>query len=64
MPDTNQIISGRAIMLDAGIAGLAAAGVASNYFKEVIVIERDKLPAQPQLLRWYKASEIIRKTIV
>lgn len=48
MPDTNQIISGRAIVLGAGIAGLAAAGVASNYFREVIVIERDKLPAQPQ----------------
>ena len=48
MPNTNRILGERAIVLGAGIAGLAAAGVASNYFREVIVVERDKLPAQPQ----------------
>lgn len=48
MPEINRILGERAIVLGAGIAGLAAAGVASSYFREVIVVERDKLPAQPQ----------------
>ncbi len=49
MPDTNRILGERAIVLGAGIAGLAAAGVASNYFREVIVVERDALTDTPEV---------------
>lgn len=38
---------GKAIVTGAGIAGLMAARVLSDYYEEVLVIERDELPAEP-----------------
>ena len=39
-------IGRRAVVIGAGIAGLAAAGAVAAYFGEVIVLERDRLPGE------------------
>src|SRR5262245_433674 len=36
-------IGGRAIVIGAGIGGLAAAGALAPYFQQVIILERDRL---------------------
>jgi 2-polyprenyl-6-methoxyphenol hydroxylase-like FAD-dependent oxidoreductase len=38
----------RAVIIGAGMAGLAAAGALVGRFDEVIVLERDRLPARPE----------------
>lgn len=44
---TNNYIGKRAVVIGAGIAGLAAARALSDTFEEVILIERDRLSNQP-----------------
>jgi flavin-dependent dehydrogenase len=41
-------IRDRAIVIGGSIAGLLAARVLADYFTEGIVIERDRLPIEPQ----------------
>jgi 2-polyprenyl-6-methoxyphenol hydroxylase-like FAD-dependent oxidoreductase len=41
------IVGRRAVVIGAGIGGLAAAGAIAGCFEEMIVIERDALPADP-----------------
>lgn len=41
----------RAIVIGGSIAGLLSARVLTDYFDEVIIVERDKLPATPQARR-------------
>jgi 2-polyprenyl-6-methoxyphenol hydroxylase-like FAD-dependent oxidoreductase len=40
-------IGKKAIVIGAGIGGLAAAGALADYFEDVLVLERDDLPASP-----------------
>ena len=40
-----------AVVVGAGMAGLLAAAALSDYFKKVVVIDRDTLPARPELRR-------------
>lgn len=42
------IIGERAIVIGGSIAGLLAARILADYFAEVIIVERDKLPQLPQ----------------
>lgn len=42
------IIKDRAVVIGGSIAGLLAARVLADYFKEVIVVERERLPKEPQ----------------
>src|ERR1700754_3534512 len=37
-------IGQRVVVIGAGMAGLAAAGAVADYFEQVIVLERDRLP--------------------
>jgi hypothetical protein len=39
-------IGRQAVVIGAGMAGLAAAGAVADYFEWVIVLERDRLPNQ------------------
>ena len=39
-------IGKQAVVIGAGMAGLAAAGAVADYFERVIVLERDRLPNQ------------------
>ena len=39
------LLGKQAIVIGAGIGGLAAAGAAADYFERVIVLERDALPS-------------------
>ena len=41
----------RAIVIGGSIAGLLSARVLSDYFKRVIILDRDELPATPQARR-------------
>jgi flavin-dependent dehydrogenase len=41
------LIGQRAIVIGAGIAGLSAARALSDYFEQVVVLERDPLPDGP-----------------
>jgi 2-polyprenyl-6-methoxyphenol hydroxylase-like FAD-dependent oxidoreductase len=41
------VVGKRAIVIGAGIGGLAAAGAVAGCFEQVIVLERDALPADP-----------------
>lgn len=41
------LIGQRAIVIGAGIAGLSAARALSDYFEQVVVLERDALPDGP-----------------
>lgn len=47
----SSLIGKQAIVIGAGIAGLAAAGALADYFEQVTVLERDALPSEPQH-RW------------
>ena len=42
------IVGKQAIVVGAGMGGLAAAGAAADYFERVIVLERDSLPSSAQ----------------
>jgi 2-polyprenyl-6-methoxyphenol hydroxylase-like FAD-dependent oxidoreductase len=44
-PDTNRSVGRRAVVIGAGIGGLSAAGVLARHFEEVVILERDNLPA-------------------
>ncbi len=46
-----KIIGDRAIIVGGSIAGLLSAKVLSDYFEQVIMIDRDKLPETPQARR-------------
>jgi glycine/D-amino acid oxidase-like deaminating enzyme len=39
-------IGKQAVVIGAGMAGLAAAGAIADYFERVIVLDRDRLPTQ------------------
>jgi 2-polyprenyl-6-methoxyphenol hydroxylase-like FAD-dependent oxidoreductase len=41
------MIGKRAVIIGAGMAGLAAAGAVAGYFEKVVVLERDAVPAAP-----------------
>lgn len=43
---TDKEISKRAIVIGAGMGGLAAAGALANHFEQVTILERDRLPDQ------------------
>ena len=43
----NRSVGKRAIVLGAGMGGLAAAAALSDFFEQVIVLERDALPEKP-----------------
>jgi flavin-dependent dehydrogenase len=43
--DVRSYIGNRAIVIGAGVSGLAAARAVADHFKEVVVLERDKLPS-------------------
>jgi glycine/D-amino acid oxidase-like deaminating enzyme len=40
-------IAGRAVVIGAGISGLSAAAALSEFFSQVIILERDELPDHP-----------------
>jgi 2-polyprenyl-6-methoxyphenol hydroxylase-like FAD-dependent oxidoreductase len=40
-------IANRALVIGAGMAGLAAAGALSNHFEQVLVLDRDQIPGEP-----------------
>jgi 2-polyprenyl-6-methoxyphenol hydroxylase-like FAD-dependent oxidoreductase len=40
-------IARRAIVIGAGMSGLAAAGALSNHFEQVLLLDRDEIPAEP-----------------
>jgi 2-polyprenyl-6-methoxyphenol hydroxylase-like FAD-dependent oxidoreductase len=44
----SSLIGKQAIVIGAGIGGLAAAGALADYFEQVTVLERDALPSEPQ----------------
>jgi 2-polyprenyl-6-methoxyphenol hydroxylase-like FAD-dependent oxidoreductase len=47
---SHQISAGEtAVVVGAGLAGLLAAAALSDFFKNVVVIERDRLPTRPGL---------------
>src|SRR5215469_6219667 len=45
--DTNHVVGKLAIVLGAGMGGLAAAAALSDFFEQVTVLERDALPEKP-----------------
>ena len=51
MPEVCGATSTRAIVLGAGMAGLAAARVLSDSFSEVILLERDSIDLKQQVRR-------------
>lgn len=47
---SHQISAGEtAVVVGAGLAGLLAAAALSDFFKNVVVVERDRLPTRPGL---------------
>jgi glycine/D-amino acid oxidase-like deaminating enzyme len=42
--DVRSYIGKRAIVIGAGVSGLAAARAVADHFEEVVVLERDELP--------------------
>ena len=50
-------VSERAVVLGCGMAGIAAAATLSNHFDEVVIIERDELPEEPQARRGVPQDE-------
>ena len=42
-----QAVGSQAVVVGAGIGGLAAAGALAPHFEQVVVVERDALPAEP-----------------
>src|SRR5262245_20686676 len=47
-PMTSTPTGRKAVVIGAGMAGLAAAGALADYFEQVVVLERDALPAEPK----------------
>jgi 2-polyprenyl-6-methoxyphenol hydroxylase-like FAD-dependent oxidoreductase len=45
---TKHQFGGTVVVVGAGMGGLCAAAAVSGYFDEVVVVERDELPAEPQ----------------
>ena len=45
---TEQQLGERAIVIGAGMGGLMAAGVLARYFAEVLVLDKDRLPAEAE----------------
>ena len=43
--DVRSYIGKRAIVIGAGVSGLATAGAVADHFEEVLVLERDELPS-------------------
>jgi 2-polyprenyl-6-methoxyphenol hydroxylase-like FAD-dependent oxidoreductase len=43
----SSLIGRQAIVVGAGMGGLAAAGAIAQHFEQVVVVERDALPAEP-----------------
>src|SRR5262249_14896004 len=41
----SSLVGQRAVVIGAGIGGLSAAGALAGYFEEVVILERDRLPA-------------------
>ena len=48
---SSRLLGNKAIVIGGSIAGLLSARVLSNYFKQVIICDRDKLPETPQARR-------------
>ena len=49
--DLNQLWCDRALVIGGSIAGLLSARVLADYFKQVIILDRDRLPETPQARR-------------
>ncbi|THD53610.1 NAD(P)-binding protein [Phenylobacterium sp.] len=47
-PTYREVLGDRAVVIGAGIGGLAAAAALSRYFREIVVLERDELPVHAQ----------------
>jgi 2-polyprenyl-6-methoxyphenol hydroxylase-like FAD-dependent oxidoreductase len=45
--DMSKVLGRQALVIGAGMSGLAAAGVLANHFEQVIVLERDRVGDQP-----------------
>ena len=41
------LIGKQAVVIGAGLGGLAAAGALADHFEQVVVLERDTLPSEP-----------------
>src|SRR3954454_7471990 len=41
------LVGKQAVVIGAGMAGLAAAGALAEHFDQVVVLERDSLPSEP-----------------
>ena len=44
---TGRAIGKQAVVIGAGMSGLAAAGALADYFERVLILERDCLPSRP-----------------
>jgi 2-polyprenyl-6-methoxyphenol hydroxylase-like FAD-dependent oxidoreductase len=44
---TGKTIGKKAVVIGAGMSGLAAAGALADYFEQVLILERDRLPDRP-----------------
>ncbi len=47
--DTGKLLGERAIVIGAGMGGMMAAGVLAKFFAEVVVLDKEKLPASPEV---------------
>jgi flavin-dependent dehydrogenase len=47
MAMASALIGKQAVVIGAGMGGLAAAGALADHFEQVIVLERDTLPSEP-----------------
>jgi phytoene dehydrogenase-like protein len=45
--DPTASLGKRAVVMGAGMGGMMAAEVLSRYFDEVLILEKDALPAEP-----------------
>ena len=43
----SSLVGKQAVVVGAGIGGLAATGAIAQHFEQVVVVERDALPAEP-----------------
>jgi 2-polyprenyl-6-methoxyphenol hydroxylase-like FAD-dependent oxidoreductase len=43
----NETIGKQAVVIGAGMSGLAAAGALADYFERVLILERDHFPSRP-----------------
>jgi len=47
MAMASTLIGTQAVVIGAGMGGLAAAGALADHFEQVVVLERDTLPSEP-----------------